>query len=591
MSGIYLDPDLEAKFLSEKTGCTIQQGLDFYDAESEFLEITEKENIKVLDEQKLLDYITKHTNIPRKLIEEMYFAEEEYFIKIGIIELDDDKKEKKPKQNKSSSKKAITKDSPKIDKQLKTLKNSGLENNKEQILYTLKKKQPEEFTYIDKSLKNDRDFLLDIAKVNGLCLGYFAPKFKDDDEIVFAAVNSNRLALKYASERLRNNKQLVLLSLSQHDAQPLYHIGKELQNDEEIFYTALKATPYGFSIASAGDKIRDNREIMLEAIKRAGSNIKYASKRLKNDKEIAIIAVRQDQYNFDYISNDLKNDKDVVIELLKVGDKYCFDWAGDKIKQDKEFVEKYVGKDYKGLFDFDDELFENAEPAEIIDDEDEFIKLLDEDKIAPIQASEKLHNSKRVILHIVKKRGFLPSFTNEEIRNDIEFAKQAIKLNGTAFIDFDDSIKENREMLLLALENTDDIDDIIDYWQEYYSDRDDKEIFRHIAKNLSCELTCMSDTLKNDKNFAKEILAIDGFNLLYFDYDIQNDKELVLFAIKHGQYDSYLNEEDISPIQYASEELLDDKEIIIEAIKYNPESITLASEELQKDKTILKLLK
>ena len=36
MSELYLDPDLEAKYLSEKTGCTIQQGLDFYDAESEF---------------------------------------------------------------------------------------------------------------------------------------------------------------------------------------------------------------------------------------------------------------------------------------------------------------------------------------------------------------------------------------------------------------------------------------------------------------------------------------------------------------------------------------------------------------------------
>ena len=98
MSELYLDPDLEAKYLSEKTGCTIQQGLDFYDAESEFLELSgmtsdsptkEVENgDDVLDEEKLLEYICKHTNIPKELVEEMYKAEEEYFIKLGIIETD-----------------------------------------------------------------------------------------------------------------------------------------------------------------------------------------------------------------------------------------------------------------------------------------------------------------------------------------------------------------------------------------------------------------------------------------------------------------------------------------------------------------------
>ena len=75
---------------------------------------------------------------------------------------------------------------------------------------------------------------------------------------------------------------------------------------------------YGLSLAS--DRLRDDKEVVIEAVKKDGNAIKYASKRLKNDREVVLTAIKN-TYSFvpidylpigiDYMSKELKEDPEI----------------------------------------------------------------------------------------------------------------------------------------------------------------------------------------------------------------------------------------------------------------------------------------
>jgi predicted RNA-binding protein (virulence factor B family) len=69
----------------------------------------------------------------------------------------------------------------------------------------------------------------------------------------------------------------------------------------------------------------------------------------------------------------------------------------------------------------------------------------------------------------------------------------------------------------------------------------------------------------------------NGDSLQYASEELKNDKEVVLEAVK--QYGRSL--------LYASEELKNDKEFVLEVVKQNGDSLEYASEELKNDKEVL----
>ena len=60
--------------------------------------------------------------------------------------------------------------------------------------------------------------------------------------------------------------------------------------------------------------MREDREIVLEAVKNDGSALKYASENLKEDREIVLEAVKNDGSALEYASENLKEDREIVLE-------------------------------------------------------------------------------------------------------------------------------------------------------------------------------------------------------------------------------------------------------------------------------------
>jgi len=84
----------------------------------------------------------------------------------------------------------------------------------------------------------------------------------------------------------------------------------------------------------------------------------------------------------------------------------------------------------------------------------------------------------------------------------------------------------------------------------------------------------------SDKEYVLDRVKNDGRALQYASEELRANKEIVLAAIKKAEYPGWA-------LKYASEELRANKEILLEAVKNDGEALNFASEELRANKEIV----
>ena len=63
--------------------------------------------------------------------------------------------------------------------------------------------------------------------------------------------------------------------------------------------------------------MRDDKEVVLEAVKNKPIIVKYASNRLREDKDVGIVAlsVNKDKFAYEFLGENLKKDEDILAIL------------------------------------------------------------------------------------------------------------------------------------------------------------------------------------------------------------------------------------------------------------------------------------
>lgn len=246
-------------------------------------------------------------------------------------------------------------------------KKSDLLNNIEYNKYA--------FSSASEELKNDKEILMKELNYRGDSLYYSNELLRDDKEVVLIAVKNNWNAIQYASKRLQNDKDVVLEAVKCKWID-LYHAllytSVELRDDKDIALEAVKNRCYYLEYVS--ERLKDDKDVVLEAIKKPmlvldmereiekltntleerhslwyafydkfwfnivfDSALKYASDRLKDDKDIVIEAVKNDWNAIEYASDRLKDDEDVVIEAIK-NDWNAIKYSSERLKNNKKIV-------------------------------------------------------------------------------------------------------------------------------------------------------------------------------------------------------------------------------------------------------------
>ena len=131
-----------------------------------------------------------------------------------------------------------------------------------------------------------------------------------------------------------NDKELVLAAVKKSGTE-LFYASDQLKNDKEVVLAAVKQN--GMALGLASDELKDDKEVVLVAVKKFGTCLFYASVQLKNNKDVVLTALKQDGETLEYASKELQKDKNVVLVAVKQYGK-ALKFASDELKNNKEVV-------------------------------------------------------------------------------------------------------------------------------------------------------------------------------------------------------------------------------------------------------------
>lgn len=135
-------------------------------------------------------------------------------------------------------------------------------------------------------------------------------QYYDDEDVVSAALCNGNLKLEKVSERLRNNKSIVLNAVK-HNGSYLRWASEELRSDREVVETAMQNYPPAIQYAS--NELRMNRSLLLQ----------YSN----ND------------YGFDVLKlPEWRDDTEIVTAITIATFSSAIFWASDRIRDDETVV-------------------------------------------------------------------------------------------------------------------------------------------------------------------------------------------------------------------------------------------------------------
>jgi serine/threonine protein kinase len=145
--------------------------------------------------------------------------------------------------------------------------------------------------------------------------------------------------LEFASKELQNDKEVVLEAVKKNGL-ALKFASKSLQNDKEVVLQAVKQS--GWDLKNVSKELQNDKEVVLEVVKQSGNALRFASKEHQNDKEVVLEAVKQSGYALESASKELQNDKEVVLQAVKQrGDALAL--ASKDLQNDKDVIFQSIG--------------------------------------------------------------------------------------------------------------------------------------------------------------------------------------------------------------------------------------------------------
>ncbi len=187
-------------------------------------------------------------------------------------------------------------------------------------------------------------------------------------------------------------------------------------------------------------------------------------------------------------------------------------------------------------------------------------------------ASEKLRNNKEFALEAICRDLREWQYVSSKLKNDKEFVLSAVSQNWRALRHTSAELQNDKEVISSAVKQ--------DGQALQYASADfqnDKEIVLAAVSRDWRALRYASSKLKDDKGVILSAVKQDGQALQYASADFQNDKEIVLAAVSR----------DWRALRYASSKLKYDKGVILSAVKQDGMALQYTSDRLKNDTEII----
>lgn len=331
-------------------------------------------------------------------------------------------------------------------------------------------------------------------------------------------------------------------------------LSNDLKADKDVILTAIKQNEYSFKSADAS--LQDDKEFLLEATAINGHVLAHASSRLQADKDVALSAVSTTGLALGHVDYSLRNDKDVVLAAVKQ-DGFALQFASENLCKDREVVLTAVSKNYLALQYADNKL--KADKEIVLNGIKDIIKR--HERMQGTQTDD-----------------FFKNCVSRKLRNDPEFMIEAIKVHSTSYVYAFNTVKENKDVFIAYCENA-----LTQHGNGRYSIdipdslSNDKDAVLAAVK-LDGYMVKTLPQFQDDKEVVMAAAETYGYAIDYASDRLKNDKETVLHFINNSQY---------RILQYTSDKMRDDVDVVRAAVRKDPESMKYASERIQKNPGLL----
>ena len=303
-------------------------------------------------------------------------------------------------------------------------------------------------------------------------LTYSHPIIGVDGEIRWAEID-NVLPPPQINEQ--EKAELIADIQKNKNAYQLYHARESLKDDKDLILNAIQVDYRAFCFAS--ERLKDEKDVVLAAVQKSSSAFKHASDRLKKDRDVVLAAIQRDVCILENIEWQLRCDRGVVLAAIQKDGQALWRYASSTLHNDKVLAIAAVEQTSHALY---------FAPDQIKDDKD-------------------------VVLAAVRKDGGFPSLNNanQRFRSDKEVIMAAILASNGGWVQsFSELAKNGRAVLLLAILT-----------------------FRSRADDLLREA---NDQLKNDKGVVLAAVQLAGHALRHANESLKNDKDVVLAALQQN---------------------------------------------------------
>jgi len=284
---------------------------------------------------------------------------------------------------------------------------------------------------------------------------------------------------------------------------------------------------------------------------------RFLVKYYENNKDLAIHAVRSNVSAFTLLAKNLQEDKEFVIQLLHQEKlSHIYNYLNDSLKKDKDIIELCLHS-IPGIL-------KHIAP---VADKELLIKAVKIDKEVYKYASDELKVDKKLILELVKEDWMILRDAPEKLLNDRDFILTAIN-------SYNENIREqerNNENHILPWDPESrliDLNKVVNYLIGFNHP--------HLMKLISPV---------KDIDLALKGLSYSSFEdipvtLIYISEELINEREFWLKAVKINS----------QVIKYLPSEFNKDKEIALTSVKEFSESIEFIDDSLKNDPEIINLL-
>lgn len=246
---------------------------------------------------------------------------------------------------------------------------------------------------------------------------------------------------------------------------------------------------------------------------------------------------------------------------------YMFSYFPEHIRNDIEVATLAIEKNGYGIKFLSKELKANKNLA---------LKAVASNYHAIDYVAEQLKDDKDIAMLLMSKNSMLLSCLSARLRSDKDVVLAAVHSNFNSIKFAMPIMQDNEEVVIAAVTN----EDINNYSLSYASDRlkNKKEIIALFFKRKYPEVNQLLKDTQSDRDFilafTKKYVSLLG----YASNEIKDDKEIVMTSIRKGDY-----------IYFASDHLKDDNDVAFLALDIHPYSLKDVSNRLKDNKDLVLL--